>query len=159
LSFIFPPRIEASGYPQENPEEYCKKWWSVIRTAYVTNPADAAKVFSGLCEFPNEWPANQLKHLSENILASIKKLDLGEEQLAPCGMPVLTIHGTEDRAVPYGAAREWVFNLPNARLITIDKGGHLPWIESPGIVFPAIRTFLHGEWPAQAEEINVADFK
>ena len=92
-------------------------------------------------------------------MASIKKPDLGEEQLARCGMPVLIIHGTEDRAVPYGAAREWVFNLPNARLITIDKGGHLPWIESPGIVFPAIRTFLQGEWPAQAEEINAADFK
>ena len=76
-----------------------------------------------------------------------------------CGLPVLTIHGTMDRAVPYGAGREWVFNLPNARLISIDKGGHMPWIESPGLVFPAVRTFLNGEWPEQAEEINKPDFR
>jgi proline iminopeptidase len=152
-------RLEQSGYAADNPKEYCKKWWSAIMPVYVSNPADTTKMFSGMCEFPNEWPANILKHLTENILPSIQKLDIGKEQLSRCDLPVLTIHGTRDRAVPYGAGREWVFNLPDARLITIDEGGHMPWIESPGTVFPAIRTFLKGEWPKKAEEINVADFK
>jgi pimeloyl-ACP methyl ester carboxylesterase len=39
-------------------------------------------------------------------------------------MPVLTIHGTKDRNAPYGSGREWAFNLPNARLLTIKGGAH-----------------------------------
>jgi proline iminopeptidase len=151
--------LEASGYAQASPREYSRKWWSSIRSVYVTNPKDTVKIFSGIDEFPNEWPTNQMKHLTENILPSIQNLDIKKEQMENCRLPVLTLHGTNDRAVPYGAGREWVFNLPNARLVTIDKGGHMPWIESPSIVFPSIRTFLKGEWPEEAEEINEADFK
>jgi proline iminopeptidase len=151
--------LEASGYTEANPKEYSRKWWSIIRSVYVTNPKDTVKIFSAIDEFPNEWPTNQMKHLTEYIMPSIQTLDVKKEQIEKCKSSVLTIHGTKDRAVPYGAGREWVFSLPDARLVTIDEGGHMPWIEAPSIVFPAIRTFLKGEWPGRAEEINVADFK
>ncbi|NIT56392.1 MAG: hypothetical protein GWN00_09215 [Aliifodinibius sp.] len=55
--------------------------------------------------------------------------------------------------------REWAFHLPDARLVTIVKGGHMPWIEAPGTVLPAIRKCLKGEWPERAEEISAADFR
>lgn len=151
--------LEAIEYNETNPREYSKKWWSIIRSVYVTNPRDTVKIFSAIDEFPNEWPNNQMKHLTENILPSIQNLDIKKEEIERCGFPVLTVHGTMDRAVPYGAGREWVYNFPNARLVTIENGGHMPWIESPDIVYPSIRKFLSGEWPEQAEEINMADFK
>ena len=44
-------------------------------------------------------------------------------------MPILTIHGTADRSVPYGAGAEWADLLPEARLLTIEEGAHYPWIE------------------------------
>jgi len=152
-------KLEASGYAEANPKEYSRKWWSAIRPAYVTNPKDTTKIFSAIDEYPNEWPTNQMKHLTENIMPSIQNLEIKNEQIEKCKSPVLTIHGTRDRAVPYGAGREWVYRVPNGRLVTIENGGHMPWIEAPHIVFPAIRKFLNGEWPEEAEEINVADFK
>jgi proline iminopeptidase len=151
--------LEANGYAEANPKEYSRKWWSIIRPVYVTNPEDTVKIFSAIDEFPNEWPTNQMKHLTENIMPSIQALEVTNKKIEKCKSPVLTIHGTRDRAVPYGAGREWVFRLPDARLVTIDEGGHMPWIEAPSIVFPAIRTFLNGEWPEEAKEINVVDFR
>lgn len=151
--------LEASGYAETNPKEYSKKWWSIMSPVYVNNAEDTAKIFSSFSEFPNEWPSNFMKHTTENIMPSIQALDLRSEQIEKYKSPFLTIHGTMDRAAPYGGGREWVFNLPNARLVTVNKGSHMPWIDSPDIVFPAIRTFLNGEWPEEAEEINMADFR
>ena len=74
-------------------------------------------------------------------------------------MPVLTIHGTADRAVPYGAGREWAFILPNAKLLTIEEGGHLSWIEEPERVLDAVKTFLSGRWPKDVERIGRVDPK
>jgi len=151
--------LEESGYARADPKGYSKKWWSAYRSIYVTNQKDTVKIFSAVDEFPNEWPNNITKHFTENIAPSILKLDIKNDQVEKCASPVLTIHGTMDRAAHYGGGREWVFHLPNARLVTIDKGGHMPWIESPDVVFPAIRTFLNGKWPEEAEEINAPDFK
>ena len=79
------------------------------------------------------------------------------DDLAKVTCPVLTVHGRKDRSAPYGGGREWALVLPNARLVTIDNGGHAPWIEAPDIVFGAIDTFLDGEWPAAAERVDVLD--
>jgi pimeloyl-ACP methyl ester carboxylesterase len=57
-------------------------------------------------------------------------------------MPVLTIHGRKDRSGPYGGARDWANLLPNGQLLTIEDGGHMPWIEAPAEVLSAIERFL-----------------
>ena len=68
--------------------------------------------------------------------------------------PVLTIHGRQDRNVPYGAGREWAFKLGNARLVTVPEAAHMPFLERPEIVQPAIRQFLAGTWPLGSEEVT-----
>ncbi|MGD9157463.1 MAG: alpha/beta hydrolase [Desulfobacteraceae bacterium] len=150
--------LEASGYAEKNPKEYSKKWWSIMSPVYVNNPSDT-RTFSLLSEFPNEWLGNFMKHLFENIMPSVQALDLQNEQILKCKFPVLTIHGTMDRPSPYGAGREWVFNLPSARLLTVDNGSHMPWVDSPERVFQAIHTFFKGEWPEGTEEIKEVDFR
>ena len=35
----------------------------------------------------------------------------------------------------------------------------MPWVDSPDMVFQAIRTFLKGEWPEGTEEIKEIDFR
>jgi pimeloyl-ACP methyl ester carboxylesterase len=37
------------------------------------------------------------------------------ERYAALRIPVLTIHGTQDRNAPFGGGREWVAHLPEAR--------------------------------------------
>jgi pimeloyl-[acyl-carrier protein] methyl ester esterase len=61
---------------------------------------------------------------------------------------VLTIHGRKDRSAPYGGGKDWAERLPQARLLTIDNGGHAPWIEAPDTVFEAIESFLRGDPPS-----------
>ena len=79
------------------------------------------------------------------------------ERYAALRIPVLTIHGTQDRNAPYGGGREWVAHLPEARLLTVRGAGHMPWLENPGAVFPAIDSFLGGEWPQNAARTAIME--
>ena len=47
--------------------------------------------------------------------------------------------------------------LPNARMVTIENGGHAPWIEAPERVVPAIEQFLDGEWPDGSERVTTLE--
>ena len=135
---------------------FCRKFWSLLRYIYVTNPADADKIDKwSRCDLPNErnFMGAWLKYLQP----SIQRLAPTPDDLAKVTMPVLTVHGRKDRSAPYGGGREWALALPNARLLTIDNGGHAPWIEAPDLVFAAIDTFLDGAWPAAAERVVALD--
>jgi proline iminopeptidase len=123
-----------------DPQEACEKFWSVLRCLYVTDPADAAKIRWGRCDLPNE--RNFVKYWMAHILPSIQSLRISWERIAA---PVLVIHGDKDRSAPYLGGREWAAILPNARLITVENGGHAPWIEAPDLVFGPIRDFLAGD--------------
>jgi pimeloyl-ACP methyl ester carboxylesterase len=137
------------------PEEFCRKFWSVLRLLYVVDPADAPRADWGRCELPNE--RNFMRYWTEALLPSIQALRLAPEDWARIETPVLTIHGTKDRSVPYGAGRDWALTLPNARLLTVADAGHLPWIEAPDTVLDAIRTFLDGAWPDAAVKVDRLD--
>jgi proline iminopeptidase len=139
----------------ETPQEFCRKFWSVLRLIYVTNPADAGKINWGRCDLPNEL--NLMKYWTETILPSIQSLHLSVEDLAKVKTFVLTIHGTRDRSAPYGGGREWAMLLPNARLVTAENAGHAPWIEAPERVFGSIKTFFDGAWPESAEKVKSID--
>jgi pimeloyl-ACP methyl ester carboxylesterase len=118
----------------------------------VGNPANVDKLGRGVCDMPNEWPVNLTRHFQYNF-ASVQQLNVSQADVAKVSIPVLTIHGTRDRNAPYGAGREWALMLPNARLLTIEGAAHQSFAEFPEIVFPAIRTFLSGSWPAKAEKV------
>jgi proline iminopeptidase len=137
------------------PEGFCRKFWAVLRQIYVADPADADKLNWGRCELPNEL--NFMKYWTENILPSIQNLKLTPEAVAQVKTQVLTIHGKKDRSAPYGGGREWALLLPNARLVTVQNGGHAPWIEAPELVFGAIKTFLDGAWPTTSERVESLD--
>jgi pimeloyl-ACP methyl ester carboxylesterase len=127
-----------------DPIEFCRKLWSVLRFIYVTDPKDADKIRWDRCDLPNE--RNFKNYWMRSILPSIQGLARSPETLARVQAPILTIHGTKDRSVPYGAGREWAFLLRNARLVSIANAGHAPWIESPEATFASLRTFLAGRW-------------
>lgn len=125
-----------------DPVEFCRRFWSVLRPLYVTNPADAHRIRWDRCDLPNE--RDFMSMWNEHIVPSMQRLDLSREALATVKAPVLTIHGTKDRSSPYGAGRDWVERLPRAQLLTVEGAGHAPWIEEPAAVFGAIATFLGG---------------
>jgi proline iminopeptidase len=149
-------QMQKEKEPQD-PVERCKKFWSVFQAFYVADPKLANQFQWGRCELPNE--RNLMKYLNEYIFPSIQKIHLTAEQLTDVQTPFLIIHGAKDRSSPYGGGREWSLILPNARLLTIENAAHVPWIEAPEIVFPAITDFLAGKWPAVAEKVMSLDRK
>lgn len=140
--------------PGEDPKEFGRKMWNVIRMLFVADPADVDKINWSVADLPNESLVNVMKHFNENLLPSMLSLRLTEDDFASAKMPVLIVHGVRDRNAPYGGGREWALALPNARLLTIENAAHLPWIESADKVFGSVRTFLDGGWPADAEQVK-----
>ena len=137
-------------------ETFCRKFWSILRYIYVTDPADAHRMdVWSRCDLPNE--RNFMGMFVKYIQPSIQRLAPSPGDLANVTMPVLTVHGTKDRSAPYGGGRDWAMTLPNARLVTIENGGHAPWIEAPDVFFDAVGTFLDGRWPAAAERVAALD--
>jgi proline iminopeptidase len=138
-----------------DPQEFCRKFWSILRVIYVADPADADRVGWEPCDLPNEM--NFMTQWNEHVLPSIQNLKLTAEVLSKATAPVLAIHGRKDRSSSYGGGRDWALRLPDARLVTVDNAAHVPWIEDPDRVFGAIETFLGGAWPETAEKVESLD--
>jgi pimeloyl-ACP methyl ester carboxylesterase len=134
-----------------DPREFCRKFWSILRVIFVTDPADAHRIDWGRCDEPNE--RNAMRYWNDHLLPSLRGLDPAAEGVAGVQAPALILHGTRDRSAPYGGGREWAMRLPSARLVTVEGGGHAPWVESPETVFGAIEAFLDGAWPGCAEKV------
>jgi proline iminopeptidase len=140
-------RLEAERGPATDPVEHCRKFMAILRPLYVLDPADADKVRWDPCGWPNE--RGFFAAMTQHIAPSMQRVDLAAA--ARLATPVLTIHAPRDRSAPYGGGREWAQILGNARLLTADGAGHIPWIEQPARVFAAIDEFLTGTWPTTAD--------
>ena len=61
----------------------------------------------------------------------------------------LVIHGEGDN-IPHAASAAWATAIPNARLLVIERAGHVSQVERPDVLFPAIERFIAGQWPDEA---------
>jgi pimeloyl-ACP methyl ester carboxylesterase/ketosteroid isomerase-like protein len=144
--------MRASGQIASSPREFCEAEWRVMKFVLVGDPTHANHLKSA-CDMENEWPSH-LDGVFGAMRKSITNRALTSDEVRRIAVPVLTIHGTYDRNAPYGGGRQWALTLPNGRLITVDRAAHASWVDAPDIVFPAIRAFLRGEWPASAEKVT-----
>lgn len=123
------------------PVEFCKKWWEVARRLFVEDAAHVAGIDDwGFCELDNE--RNFMKHWIANIVPSLQKLKLGVEEFGRVKCPVLVIHGTRDRSAPYGGGVDWAKSFVQGRLVSVEGVGHVPWVESPEVVWGEVEGFL-----------------
>jgi proline iminopeptidase len=132
------------------------RWHKLLRVLCVTDPADAEKITWNVRDLPNESPGN-LMRLWQRAARSLQAFELDARALAPVTVPVLIIHGRRDRQAAYGGGRDWAMSLPNARLVTVEHGAHVPWIEDRDLVFGSIREFLAGGWPQAAQRITALE--
>jgi pimeloyl-ACP methyl ester carboxylesterase/ketosteroid isomerase-like protein len=148
-------KMRAEGAAEKAPREFCIAQWQVLRYFMVGNPKKAmpmAKV-EEMCSLENEWPRNSDVAL-HGVMSSLEKATLTPEAMKKVTMPVLTIHGTQDRNAPYNGGRTWAQELPDARLVTVEGAAHALWQDDPVTTFSAIRYFLRGEWPLGATRIE-----
>lgn len=56
--------------------------------------------------------------------------------------PVLIVWGKQDSGAPFSESTALLAAMPRATLVPVDSAGHLPHIEQPQIVIPAVVRFL-----------------
>lgn len=59
--------------------------------------------------------------------------------------PVLVVWGRQDEGAPFAESAALLAALPQAALFPVDSAGHLPHLERPDLVVPAVVAFLRRE--------------
>ena len=71
-----------------------------------------------------------------------------EEQIRRVGTsprPVLVVWGRQDTGADIGESDALLSAMPRAVLVPVDSAGHLPHLEQPDVVVPAVVNFLQGQ--------------
>jgi proline iminopeptidase len=140
--------MRARGENQAHPIEFCRRYWEIaVLRPWMGDPAAVERSTMDPCRFENEQPDRREANLAR-LFEAFGDWDW-TRNVGDFAGPVLVVHGTAD-PVPIEGAAEWIESFPNARLLSIEGAGHLPWLEQPEVVREAIRTFLEGTWPERA---------
>jgi pimeloyl-ACP methyl ester carboxylesterase len=67
-----------------------------------------------------------------------------EKWLHRIKLPALIVWGDDDKIMPPAYAALWQQRLPSARVVTVERCGHLPHVEHAGFVARQIHEFLEG---------------
>ena len=59
--------------------------------------------------------------------------------------PVLLVWGRQDEGAPISESAALLGAMPRATLVAVDSAGHLPHLEQPDVVVPAVVDFLEGQ--------------
>jgi len=141
------------GEDQTGSADFCRRYWeTAVIWPWLGDSTAFGRANLDLCDYDNEQPARR-----EATLAQLEE-SFGDwdwtDAVAEYAGPVLVIHGSSD-PVPIEGAQEWVQSFPNARLLSVEGAGHMPWLEQPDLVRGAIETFFAGRWPAEAVRDSV----
>jgi pimeloyl-ACP methyl ester carboxylesterase len=67
------------------------------------------------------------------------------EKLGATPTPVLIVWGRQDPVAPFGESKALLAAIPGATFVPVDSAAHLPHLEQPNVVVPAVVRFLRGE--------------
>ncbi len=142
-------QLRSRGEAARDAKADWEREYRVLRGRLVGDQRLARRV-PNLCASPNEWPLHLGQHQRWIFTSFARSEGPSWDVFAALSMPVLIIHGTQDRNAPYGGGREWAAHLSNGRLLSVHGAAHMPWLDAPKIVYPALEQFLSGEWPPTA---------
>ena len=145
-------KLQDEGLDESDPEKFCEEYWNIYMERIFYDPDKIGLMRSDKCKCENEMPNNVNMQMLA-ILGSLGEWDW-REMVQGLDAPVLTIHGDSD-TLPLEGSRVWVSSLGNARLLVVEQAGHLPFVEQPEVFYPAVDTFLKGEWPDNTEVVGV----
>lgn len=134
-----------------DPRAVCREFYNLVLAVYTFNP-ESMKLFKGDVCSGSEDAIRRQFIVNREVWRSLGSWNL-LPQLAAVKAPVLVIHGTAD-VIPVKSSEAWAGAMPNARLLLIEKSGHMPQFEQPEIFFKAVETFLKGDFPAEAKKVE-----
>jgi proline iminopeptidase len=123
--------LAASGLRERDPEQYRHRAFELSVAGYFADPTAARDL----------TPFRVMGRVQQSVWESLGDFDLTEDlrRVAPAP-PALVVHGRED-PIPLESS-ENVARVLGARLVVIEGSGHVPYVEQPGTLFPAVREFL-----------------
>lgn len=107
------------------------------RAAKMLPPNATADVFQEVADIASEVPLAGI----ENAAHMLHEAD-NRPELASLAMPILILDGAMDPVLKPQRAALLAELLPNARRVTFEALGHVPYLESPEIYSQAITQFL-----------------
>lgn len=143
--------LRAAGAYRRDPESFCRATDAYQRRLLVFH-GERAGLLADQCRFHQEWPAALARHL-ERLWPSIFAANTTAPSFRNVRIPVLVVHGREDRNAPYGGGRDWAMRWPDARLVTVERAAHAVWIDDPSVLGD-LDTFLRGAWPKRAVDLT-----
>lgn len=122
-------QLGASGLQEMDREAYRQRAFEVSVAGYFADPARAAEL----------TPFRVIGKVQKSIWDSLGDYDL-RPALAGVQCPAVVVHGSED-PIPADSSREIAAAL-GARFVLIQGSGHVPYVERPDLLFPALTNFL-----------------
>src|SRR5687768_16193579 len=135
----------------DDPVRICREVMTSFLILYQHDPGAELPLRGDVCSGPPEAVRRQ-RAVNAAIYRSMPDFDL-RPAVRRVTAPVLVVYGESD-AIPREGAEDWAANFGDARLLVIPGTGHLLHIERPGLFFPAVESFLGGQWPDGAERVS-----
>ncbi len=129
-------RVRELGSRGLTPDEGYVEWFRIVAPAYFFN-AEAASKFAAMVKVGDlngriPGPADRMmERLEEYTLSRLSRISA----------PVLVIHGRQDLA-PEETAIIIRDRVKNARVVFLDRCGHVPWVDQPAATWKALDGFL-----------------
>ena len=136
----------------KDPAATCREFYTLVLTVYAYGRSLDKMGFKGDVCFGSKEAIRLQQSVNRHIWASLGEYDM-IPQLSVVKAPVLVIHGVAD-VISQRSSELWASGYPNARLLLIEKAGHMSHVETPEIFFPAVEAFLKGSFPAEARKVN-----
>jgi pimeloyl-ACP methyl ester carboxylesterase len=111
--------------------------------AQTRDPASAPVpdfVLDDIVRHAREGPLARFAATSSTMEAYV----LDDTQLRQLTVPVRLIWGSSDRLLPLDYAQRMLAELPSASLVTLERCGHVPQVECPQQLLPALKQALGG---------------
>ena len=128
----------------------CRAYYVIWFGPFFTDPRTLGTSKGDFCAGTPESRRNKIAAVDRFVWASLGDFDWRSSFRAVTAR-ALVVHGTTDVLT---GEREWAAALPNGRLLVLDGAGHFPYLDAPDRFFPAIATFLAGDWPPGAEAVT-----
>lgn len=124
-------QLLSSGLRERDPAAYRQRVFELSVAGYFSDPAAARDL----------TPFRVTGRVQETVWDSLDDYDLTVPgQLDSVVVPTLIVHGRED-PIPLESS-EAAAQALRARLVVLERSGHVPYVEQPEPLFRAIRSFL-----------------
>lgn len=125
--------LAASGLRESDPDAYRQRAFELSVAGYFADPTEIRAL----------TPFRVVGRIQRSVWESLSGYDLLPALArvrARLGVPTLVVHGRQD-PIPLASSTAAAEAL-GAELLVIDGSGHVPYVESPEILFTALERFL-----------------